>query len=239
MIMKNPQQMNKKVKFEDLGSTEYACTWQMQKELFTSIIDVKMDNRHNGTSVPTSNYLLFTEHHPVYTLGRQGKEEHLLLSMPHLKEKGVSFFKIDRGGDITYHGPGQITAYPILDLDNFSPDIHLYVRRLEEIVIRTIGKWGIKGGRSEKETGVWIDVGTPMARKICAIGVRTSHWVTMHVFALNVNTDMSYFTHIIPCGIRGKGVTSMAMEVGEKINIGEVKKELVKQFCEVFGAEIE
>ena len=231
--------MNKKVKFEDLGSTEYACTWQMQKELFTSIIDVKMDNRHNGTSVPTSNYLLFTEHHPVYTLGRQGKEEHLLLSMPHLKEKGVSFFKIDRGGDITYHGPGQITGYPILDLDNFSPDIHLYVRRLEEIVIRTIGKWGIKGERSEKETGVWIDVGTPAARKICAIGVRTSHWVTMHGFALNVNTDMSYFTHIIPCGIRGKGVTSMAMEVGEKINIGEVKKELVKQFCEVFGAEIE
>ena len=231
--------MNKKVKFEDLGSTEYACTWQMQKELFTSIIDVKMDNRHSGTSIPTSNYLLFTEHHPVYTLGRQGKEEHLLLSMPHLKEKGVSFFKIDRGGDITYHGPGQITAYPILDLDNFSPDIHLYVRRLEEIVIRTIGKWGIKGERSEKETGVWIDVGTPAARKICAIGVRTSHWVTMHGFALNVNTDMSYFTHIIPCGIRGKGVTSMAMEVGEKINIGEVKKELVKQFCEVFGAEIE
>jgi lipoyl(octanoyl) transferase len=237
--MKNPQQMNKKVKFEDLGSTEYACTWQMQKELFTSIIDVKMDNRHSGTSIPTSNYLLFTEHHPVYTLGRQGKEEHLLLSMPHLKEKGVSFFKIDRGGDITYHGPGQITGYPILDLDNFSPDIHLYVRRLEEIVIRTIGKWGIKGERSEKETGVWIDVGTPAARKICAIGVRTSHWVTMHGFALNVNTDMSYFTHIIPCGIRGKGVTSMAMEVGEKINIGEVKKELVKQFCEVFGAEIE
>lgn len=231
--------MNKKVKFEDLGSTEYACTWQMQKELFTSIIDVKMDNRHSGTSVPTSNYLLFTEHNPVYTLGRQGKEEHLLLSMPHLKEKGVSFFKIDRGGDITYHGPGQITAYPILDLDNFSPDIHLYVRNLEEIVIRTIGKWGIKGERSEKETGVWIDVGTPAARKICAIGVRTSHWVTMHGFALNVNTDMSYFTHIIPCGIRGKGVTSMAMEVGEKINIGEVKKELVKQFCEVFGAEIE
>lgn len=231
--------MNKKVKFEDLGSTEYACTWQMQKELFTSIIDVKMDNRHSGTSVPTSNYLLFTEHHPVYTLGRQGKEEHLLLSMPHLKEKGVSFFKIDRGGDITYHGPGQITGYPIIDLDNFSPDIHLYVRRLEEIVIRTIGKWGIKGERSEKETGVWIDVGTPAARKICAIGVRTSHWVTMHGFALNVNTDMSYFTHIIPCGIRGKGVTSMAMEVGEKINIDEVKKELVKQFCEVFGAEIE
>ena len=231
--------MNKKVKFEDLGSTEYACTWQMQKELFTSIIDVKMDNRHSGTSIPTSNYLLFTEHHPVYTLGRQGKEEHLLLSTAHLKEKGVSFFKIDRGGDITYHGPGQITGYPILDLDNFSPDIHLYVRRLEEIVIRTIGKWGIKGERSEKETGVWIDVGTPAARKICAIGVRTSHWVTMHGFALNVNTDMSYFTHIIPCGIRGKGVTSMAMEVGEKINIGEVKKELVKQFCEVFGAEIE
>ena len=198
-----------------------------------------MDNRHSGTSVPTSNYLLFTEHHPVYTLGRQGKEEHLLLSMPHLKEKGVSFFKIDRGGDITYHGPGQITGYPIIDLDNFSPDIHLYVRRLEEIVIRTIGKWGIKGERSEKETGVWIDVGTPAARKICAIGVRTSHWVTMHGFALNVNTDMSYFTHIIPCGIRGKGVTSMTMEVGEKINIGEVKKELVKQFCKVFGAEIE
>ena len=231
--------MNKKVKFEDLGSTEYACTWQMQKELFTSIIDVKMDNRHSGTSVPTSNYLLFTEHHPVYTLGRQGKEEHLLLSMPHLKEKGVSFFKIDRGGDITYHGPGQITGYPIIDLDNFSPDIHLYVRRLEEIVIRTIGKWGIKGERSEKETGVWIDVGTPAARKICAIGVRTSHWVTMHGFALNVNTDMSYFTHIIPCGIRGKGVTSMEIEVGKKIDIDEVKKELAAQFCEVFGAEIE
>ena len=231
--------MNKKVKYHDLGSTEYAETWQMQKDIFTSIIDIKMDNRHNGTSVPTSNHLLFTEHLPVYTLGRQGKEEHLLLSMPHLKEKGVSFFKIDRGGDITYHGPGQITGYPIIDLDNFSPDIHLYVRNLEEIVIRTIAKWGIKGSRSEKETGVWIDVGTPMARKICAIGVRTSHWVTMHGFALNVNTDMNYFTHIIPCGIRGKGVTSMEIEVGEKIDIEEVKKELVVQFCEVFGAVIE
>ena len=231
--------MNKKVKYQDLGSTEYAETWQMQKDIFTSIIDVKMDNRHNGTDTPTSNHLLFTEHLPVYTLGRQGKEEHLLLSMPHLKEKGVSFFKIDRGGDITYHGPGQITGYPIIDLDNFSPDIHLYVHNLEEIVIRTIAKWGIKGSRSEKETGVWIDAGTPMARKICAIGVRTSHWVTMHGFALNVNTDMSYFTHIIPCGIRGKGVTSMEIELGEKIDIEQVKKELVVQFCEVFGAELE
>ena len=211
--------MNKKVKYQDLGSTEYAETWQIQKDIFSSIIDVKMDNRHNGTDTPTSNHLLFTEHLPVYTLGRQGKEEHLLLSMPHLKEKGVSFFKIDRGGDITYHGPGQITGYPIIDLDNFSPDIHLYVHNLEEIVIRTIAKWGIKGSRSEKETGVWIDAGTPMARKICAIGVRTSHWVTMHGFALNVNTDMSYFTHIIPCGIRGKGVTSMEIELGEKIDI--------------------
>ena len=231
--------MNKKVKYQDLGSTEYAETWQIQKDIFSSIIDVKMDNRHNGTDTPTSNHLLFTEHLPVYTLGRQGKEEHLLLSMPHLKEKGVSFFKIDRGGDITYHGPGQITGYPIIDLDNFSPDIHLYVHNLEEIVIRTIAKWGIKGSRSEKETGVWIDAGTPMARKICAIGVRTSHWVTMHGFALNVNTDMSYFTHIIPCGIRGKGVTSMEIELGEKIDIEQVKKELVVQFCEVFGAELE
>ena len=231
--------MNKKVKYQDLGSTEYAETWQIQKDIFSSIIDVKMDNRHNDTDTPTSNHLLFTEHLPVYTLGRQGKEEHLLLSMPHLKEKGVSFFKIDRGGDITYHGPGQITGYPIIDLDNFSPDIHLYVHNLEEIVIRTITKWGIKGSRSEKETGVWIDAGTPMARKICAIGVRTSHWVTMHGFALNVNTDMSYFTHIIPCGIRGKGVTSMEIELGEKIDIEQVKKELVVQFCEVFGAELE
>ena len=234
----HPEMMKKKVFFKDLGSTEYASTWQMQKDIFTSIIDVKMDNRHNGTSTPTQNHLLLTEHLPVYTLGRQGKEEHLLLSMPLLKDKGVSFFKIDRGGDITYHGPGQITAYPILDLDNFSPDIHLYVHHLEEIVIRTIAKWGIKGTRSEKETGVWIDVGTPTARKICAIGVRTSHWVTMHGFALNVNTDMSYFTHIIPCGIRGKGVTSMELETGGEIDIEEVKRELTKQFSEVLGAEI-
>ncbi|MBQ2421363.1 MAG: lipoyl(octanoyl) transferase LipB, partial [Flavobacteriales bacterium] len=153
--------MNKKVNFEDLGSTEYACTWQMQKELFTSIIDVKMDNRHSGTSIPTSNYLLFTEHHPVYTLGRQGKEEHLLLSMPHLKEKGVSFFKIDRGGDITYHGPGQIVGYPILDLEPLGIGLRDYIDSLEQAIIDVCAEWGVVTGRIEGASGVWIDGGTP------------------------------------------------------------------------------
>ncbi|MDD4819902.1 MAG: lipoyl(octanoyl) transferase LipB [Flavobacteriales bacterium] len=230
--------MNKTVIFQDLGTKDYGSTWKYQKELFQKTIDVKMDNRHTEKDTPTENYLLFVEHPHVYTLGRQGKEEHLLLSPEKLKSEGVSFYHIDRGGDITYHGPGQLVGYPIIDLDSFSPDIHLYMRNLEEVIIRTIADFDIKGMRSNGETGVWLDAGTPFARKICAMGVRTSHWVTMHGFALNVNTDMRFFSGIIPCGIRGKGVTSIANELKKDVPLQQVKERVLHHFSDVFSAEI-
>lgn len=231
--------MNKKVKLIDLGLCDYKRTWDYQEELFSGIVAAKMRNRTEGTDTPTPGYLILVEHPHVYTLGRQGKEEHLLTDRKKLKDSGVSFYRIDRGGDITYHGPGQLVGYPILDLDNFSPDIHLYMRRLEETIIRTTGDFGINAGRSEGETGVWIDAGTPAARKICAMGVRTSRWVTMHGFALNVNTDLRYFSGIIPCGIRGKGVCSIKSELGgRETDIEEVKKSVLRHFSDIFSAEI-
>lgn len=231
--------MNKKIELQDLGLKDYKQTWDYQEQLFKSIVDVKVKNRREDTQTDTHNYFLFVEHPHVYTLGKSGDMSNLLLNEKQLTEKGATFYKINRGGDITYHGPGQIVGYPILDLDNFFTDIHKYLRLLEEIIILTLADYGLKGERSEGETGVWLDVGTPFARKICAMGVRASRWVTMHGFALNVNANLGYFDNIIPCGIRGKAVTSLNVELGmEKVDEAEVKEKLVKYFAELFEAEI-
>jgi lipoyl(octanoyl) transferase len=230
--------MNKKIQLQDLGSKDYKSTWEYQEELFAAIVDLKIKNRREELELPTPNYLLFVEHPHVYTLGKSGDLENLLLNEKQLEAKGATFYKINRGGDITYHGPGQIVGYPILDLENFFTDIHKYLRFLEESVILTLEEYGLKSGRSEGETGVWLDVGTPFARKICALGVRASRWVTMHGFALNVNVDLGYFDNIIPCGIRGKGVTSLQVELGvEKVDEDEVKAKIVKHLTNLFEAE--
>ena len=230
--------MNKKIQLQDLGSKDYKSTWEYQEEIFKDIVDLKIKNRREELDLPTPNYLLFVEHPHVYTLGKSGDLENLLLNEKQLEAKGATFYKINRGGDITYHGPGQIVGYPILDLENFFTDIHKYLRFLEEAIILTLEEYGVKCGRSEGETGVWLDAGTPFARKICALGVRASRWVTMHGFALNVNVDLGYFDNIIPCGIRGKGVTSLQVELGvEKVDEAEVKAKIVKHLTQLFEAE--
>ena len=227
-----------KIKLIELGLKPYKEAWDYQNELFQQIIDLKLANRNNKTKSPTPNYFIFTEHPHVYTLGKSGDLNNLLLNKKQLEEKGITFFKSNRGGDITYHGPGQIVGYPILDLDNFETDIHKFMRNLEEVIILTIAEYGLKGERSEGETGVWLDVGTPFARKICALGVRTSRWVTMHGFALNISTNLGYFDHIIPCGIRGKAVTSLEVELNKKVKINEVKNKIKTHFSSVFNADI-
>ncbi|WP_370480036.1 lipoyl(octanoyl) transferase LipB [Tamlana flava] len=232
--------MNKTVLLQDLGFKDYKETWDYQEELFKGIVDAKIKNRRENLNDVTQNYFLFVEHPHVYTLGKSGDLANLLLNEKQLTEKGATFYKINRGGDITYHGPGQIVGYPILDLDNFFTDIHKYLRFLEEMIILTLAGYGLKGERSAGETGVWLDVGTPFARKICAMGVRASRWVTMHGFALNVNADLGYFDNIIPCGIRGKAVTSLNVELGERrIDEAHVKEKLVKHFSELFEAEFQ
>lgn len=231
--------MNNVVQFEDLGFRDYGESWEYQEERFQEILKLKSENRRNGGNQPTPNYFLFVEHPHVYTLGKSGDKENLLVSEAFLKEKGARFFHINRGGDITYHGPGQVVGYPILDLENFFTDIHKYLRFLEEMVILTLAEYGLKGARSEGETGVWLDVGQPGARKICAMGVRASRWVTMHGFALNVNTDLSYFDYMVPCGIRDKGVTSLQAELGRYVPMQEVRDHLSRHFCERFGAQAE
>lgn len=230
--------MNKKVYVTDLGAKDYKETWDFQEEVFNSIIDIKNKNREKENKDITPNYLLFVEHPNVYTLGKSGKYSHLLISEEELAQKNATFYKIDRGGDITYHGPGQIVGYPILDLDNFFTDIHKYLRFLEEVIIKTLADYGIKGERSPGETGVWIDVGTPFARKICAMGVRASRWVTMHGFAFNINADLSYFNYIIPCGIVDKSVTSLNQELGKNIPLQEVKEKIKFHFSNIFEAEL-
>ena len=232
--------MNKKVQIQDLGLKDYKETWDYQEELFQGILDMKSQNRKDeANQKETPNYFLFVEHPHVYTLGKSGHMENMLLNEDQLKVKNATFYKINRGGDITYHGPGQIVGYPILDLDNFFTDIHKYLRFLEEVIIKTLADYGLKGERSEGETGVWLDVGTPFARKICAMGVRASRWVTMHGFALNVNADLGYFDNIIPCGIRGKAVASLNVELGvEKVNEEEVKEKILNYFKEMFEAEV-
>ena len=231
--------MNKNVILEDLGLKDYKETWDYQEQIFDDILNVKIQNRRQNLDKKTSNYLLFVEHPHVYTLGKSGKMEHLLLDENQLKAKNATFYKINRGGDITYHGPGQIVGYPILDLDNFFTDIHKYLRLLEEVIILTLKDYGIEATRSKGETGVWLDVGTPFARKICAMGVRASRWVTMHGFAFNVNADLGYFDNIVPCGIKDKAVTSLNVELGQaKVDEQEVKAKLKTHFEACFEAKL-
>lgn len=231
--------MNKTVQYLDLGTKEYKATWDYQEELFKGIVDLKILNRREETAVPTPNYLLFVSHPHVYTLGKSGDLSNLLLSEKQLEAKGATFHKINRGGDITYHGPGQIVGYPILDLENFFTDIHKYLRLLEEVIILTLAEYGLAATRSEGETGVWLGAGTPFARKICAMGVRASRWVTMHGFALNVNADLGYFDHIIPCGIKGKAVTSLQVELGvPEVDLAEVQQKILKHFTQLFECEL-
>ncbi len=231
--------MNKKVRLQDLGHKDYKETWDYQELLFKEIIDLKVRNRREAAGLETPNYFLFVEHPHVYTLGKSGDINNLLVDEAKLKEKKARFYKINRGGDITYHGPGQIVGYPILDLDNFFTDIHKYLRFLEEMVILTLAEYGLKGERSDGETGVWLDVGTPFARKICAMGVRASRWVTMHGFAFNINANLGYFDLMIPCGIKDKAVTSLNVELGQKkVDMDEVKQKLLRHFEDLFEAEL-
>lgn len=228
--------MNKTVQLQDLGRQDYQAVWDYQEQLFRQIVDIKLQKRQDPSLV-TPNYFLLVEHPHVYTLGKSGDAANMLLSEKQLEEKGAKFYKINRGGDITYHGPGQIVGYPILDLENFFTDIHKYLRLLEEAIILTLADYGLASGRSEGETGVWLGVGTPFARKICAMGVRASRWVTMHGFALNVNADMGYFDNIIPCGIRGKAVTSLHVELGVAyVDEREVKTKILQHFSALFEA---
>ncbi len=230
--------MNKRIRLQDIGLKDYKETWEYQELLFKEIVDIKVKNRREATQLLTPNHFLFVEHPHVYTLGKSGDIDNLLINEEELASKGASFYKINRGGDITYHGPGQIVGYPILDLDNFFTDIHKYLRFLEETVILTLAEYGLNAERSQGETGVWLDVGTPFARKICALGVRASRWVTMHGFALNVNTNLGYFDYMIPCGIKDKAVTSLNVELGkEQVSLEEVKQKLLKHFKTLFEAE--
>lgn len=231
--------MNKQITLQNLGLKDYKDTWDYQEQLFKEILDLKIRNRREDLELETPNYLLFVEHPHVYTLGKSGDFENLLVTEDYLKEIDATFYKINRGGDITYHGPGQIVGYPILDLENFFTDIHKYLRFLEEMVILTLKDYGITSERSKGETGVWLDVGTPFARKICAMGVRASRWVTMHGFALNVNTNLGYFDNMIPCGIKGKAVTSLNVELGvAEVNMNDVREKLLHHFLNLFEAEL-
>lgn len=243
------------VKFIDLGLIDFKQAWDYQEKLFDEVVQIKINNRKINTNsilqtpnselltpnselLPTPSYLLFCEHPHVYTLGNSGNKEHLLINEQQLIQKNATYYKINRGGDITYHGPGQIVGYPILDLDNFFTDIHKYLRFLEEIVIRTLAEYGIESGRSKGETGVWLEAENPLkARKICAMGVRASRWVTMHGFAFNINTDLGYFGNIVPCGIVDKAVTSLDKELGKKVDEEEVKQKLKKHFADLFECE--
>ena len=230
--------MNKSIQFQDLGLKDYKETWDLQEEIFKKTVAIKVRNRRENAGLSTPNHFLFVSHANVYTLGKSGDLSNLLLNEEQLKTKGANFYKINRGGDITYHGPGQIVGYPILDLENFFTDIHKYLRLLEETIILTLADYGLEASRSQGETGVWLDVGTPFARKICALGVRASRWVTMHGFALNVNTDLGYFDHIIPCGIRGKSVTSLRVELKRnQVHENEVKEKLLEHFLNLFEAQ--
>lgn len=231
--------MNKKVEVQDLGNRDYKEVWDYQEQLFKEILDLKIKNRREETDLATPNHFLFVEHPHVYTLGKSGDISNLLVSEEQLQAKNATFYKINRGGDITYHGPGQIVGYPILDLENFFTDIHKYLRLLEETIILTLVEYGLKAERSEGETGVWLDVGTPFARKICAMGVRASRWVTMHGFAFNVNANLGYFDNIVPCGIKEKAVTSLNVELGRsEVPLDEVKPKLLKHFSDLFEAEL-
>jgi len=231
---------NKKIIFQDLGLMDYKACWDYQEKLFNETVNLKISNRYlpEEKQIPTKNYLLFVEHPHVYTLGKSGDEKNLLLNEKQLLDKHANYYKINRGGDITYHGPGQLVAYPILDLDNFFTDIHKYLRLLEETIILTLKEYCVESGRSKGETGVWLDAEDKFkARKICAMGVRCSRWVTMHGWGFNVNSDLNYFNNIIPCGINDKAVTSLNKEIGRDVDMQEIKEKLKKNFSNLFEAE--
>lgn len=229
--------MRKKVLFRDLGILPYKEAWDYQESLLAESVERKLSLRNASSNILPNNYLLFVEHPHVYTLGKSGDIGNLLLDEGGLEEHDASFYRTNRGGDITYHGPGQLVGYPILDLDQFNPDINVYLRNIEEVVILTLADYGINGERFPKYTGVWIDPGTPNERKICAIGVKTSRWITMHGFALNVNTQLNYFNHIIPCGLQ-KGVTSMHQELNKELDIREVSRRVRIHFSDIFQVDI-
>lgn len=227
--------MKPEVQFIDLGLIDYKEAWDFQEKLFRETVDLKIALRKGESDEPTKNYLIFCQHPHVYTLGKSGDRENLLLNEQELKSKDATFYEINRGGDITYHGPGQLVAYPIFDLDHFFTDIHKYMRYLEEAVIKTIGEYGLKGDRLDGMTGVWLDPDKPNARKICAMGVKSSRWVTMHGIGFNVNSDLAYFNNIIPCGIQDKAVTSMEQELKRKLDIDEVAAKLKLNMAAQFG----
>jgi lipoyl(octanoyl) transferase len=231
-------EMNKKVEFLDWGLVDYQEAWDRQEQIFGDTVALKTKNRTEGLNEPTPNYLIFCEHPHVYTLGKSGHPENLLLDEQGLAEKQATYYKINRGGDITYHGPGQLVGYPIIDLDNFFTDIHLYLRTLEEAVILTLADYGISAGRYPGYTGVWLDADNEKARKICALGVRCSRWVTMHGFAFNVNADLDYFKNIVPCGIDDKDVTSMERELGKPLDLLVVKNQLKAHIAQLFQMEL-
>ena len=234
-----PVMATQKVIFRDLGRMEYREAWDYQEGLLRESVQIKMEARQRGAEGDTAHYLLFVEHPPVYTLGKSGDDAHILIDNETMQEKGVQFFHTNRGGDITFHGPGQLVGYPILDLEKFRTDLGWYLRSLEEVGIRVLGDYGITGDRSAGETGIWIDAGVKgRARKICAMGVRCSRWITMHGFAFNINTDLSWFGDIIPCGIADKSVTSLEKELGRAVDPDEVKRRWKTRFEEVFGVEL-
>ena len=230
--------INKNVKYKSLGLINYEESWKKQESIFNKIIDTKIKNRNLQKEIKTDNYILTCSHPHVYTLGKSGDEKNLLIDKNIIEKEKLEFFKINRGGDITYHGPGQIVVYPILDLENFFTDIHKYLRSLEEAVILTLKEYNIESGRINDYTGVWIDIKSKKPRKICALGVKSSRWVTMHGLALNVNTDLNFFKNIIPCGINDKEVTSVSKEVGKKIKLKDIEKKLLKNLSKVFDFKL-
>ncbi len=229
---------NNKILVKDLGVLSYDSSWEHQKLIFDNIISQKIKNRTLKKKIKTENYLLIVEHKPIYTIGKSGDNSNLLLDEKQLKSKKIEFKKINRGGDITFHGSGQIVGYPILDLDNFFTDIGQYLRTLEEVIISTIGFYGLNGYRINGETGVWVKDKSKLDKKICAFGIKASRWVTMHGFALNVNTDLKYFDYIVPCGISDKGVTSLKETLNKKITTEIVKQKIYENFARLFNAEL-
>ncbi len=230
--------LNKNIIVHDLGVLDYNVALNFQEKKLEEIINIKRTNRRIGCSIETPNYFLFVEHPPVITLGKSGQEKNLLLTKPELERKNIQFYNTNRGGDITFHGYGQIVGYPIIDLENFYTDINKYLRTLEEIVISTLNFYKISSKRSSGETGVWLEPNSPHSRKICAIGVKTSRWVTMHGFALNVDTDLRYYDYIIPCGIRGKGITSINKEIKKNVSVKEVKEKILENLKKTFNANL-
>ncbi len=232
------KKLNKNINVYDLGVLDYKTALNFQEKKLQEIIDIKRTNRNEGSSIETPNYFLFVEHPPVITLGKSGQEKNLLLTKVELERKKIQYFNTNRGGDITFHGYGQIVGYPVIDLENFYTDINRYLRTLEEIVISTLNYFKISSQRSPGETGVWLESNSPNSRKICAIGVKTSRWVTMHGFALNVDTDLRYYNYIIPCGIKGKSITSINKEIKKNVSINEVKEKLLENLKKTFQANL-